>query len=243
MSKPGVFSTKTTISVLIVDDHSLFRAGLQQALRFEDDIHIIGHSESGEDALTAIPRLKPDVVLLDVNLPGLNGLQVARELKTKQVPCGIVILTAHHDSEQVLHALRTGANAYCAKDIRAEVLIEVIRDVAAGFYHVDSQRMNTSELDNWLSTRISDTAGPHTLDAEGHYIPLSPREMEILHHVTNGLINKEIAAKLGISQQTVKNHMTSILKKLNVNDRTQAAVIAIRRGWVRPENGSDSEEI
>jgi DNA-binding NarL/FixJ family response regulator len=101
--------------------------------------------------------------------------------------------------------------------------------------------MTRDELDAWLGQRIEDSTGPYIIDADGHYIPLSPREMEILEHVVYGMINKEIAKKLGISQQTVKNHMTSILKKLNVKDRTQAAVTAIRRGWVRMDNSSRQE--
>jgi len=229
------------VTVVIVDDHPLFRAGLEKALGLDDHIKIVGTSADGESALLQIGKLKPDVVLMDVNLPGMNGLQVARQLKADYATVGVIILTAHHDSEQILHAMKTGASAYCAKDIHADKLLEIVRDVADGYYVVGELKMSQEERDIWLDQRIEDSTGPYTIDAEGHYIPLSAREMEILEHVTMGLINKEIASKLGISQQTVKNHMTSILKKLNVKDRTQAAVTALRRGWVRVDNDSQQE--
>lgn len=230
-----------TINVMIVDDHPLFRSGLKSALDLEDDIHIVGISEDGEDALEQIVHLRPNVVLLDVNLPGINGLQVARQIQNEHAGVAVVILTAHHDSEQVIHALRSGASAYRPKDVEAQALVQTIRDVAEGYYLADEKRMSREERDIWLDEQIDESTGPYTIDAEGHYIPLSPREMEILEHVTLGMINKEIANKLGISQQTVKNHMTSILKKLNVKDRTQAAVTALRRGWVRIDGDSQEE--
>lgn len=236
MAKP-----MNTIKVMIVDDHPLFRSGLKTALDLEEDIEISGISEDGEQALQQIERNRPDVILLDVNLPGMNGLQVARRIQNEYDDIAIVILTAHHDNEQVIHALRSGASAYRPKDVDARELVRTIREVADGYYLADDKRMNREERDLWLEQQIEESTGPYMIDTEGHYIPLSPREMEILEHVTLGMINKEIANKLGISQQTVKNHMTSILKKLNVKDRTQAAVTALRRGWVRIDSDSQQE--
>ncbi|QPC80591.1 response regulator transcription factor [Phototrophicus methaneseepsis] len=220
------------IHVFIVDDHPLFREGLMGALSYEDDIEVVGICADGLTALKKIKELSPDVVLLDINLPDVNGLQIARKLNASDNDTSVVILTAHHDEEQTLHAMRSGASAYCAKDVDADTLVSIIRSVAEGYYVVGDKQMSHNEYLNWLNTQLEDNIG-YTTDAEAHYIPLSPREMEILQYVTSGLINKEIASKLGISQQTVKNHMTSILKKLNVNDRTQAAIMALRRGWVR----------
>lgn len=228
------------ISILIVDDHPLFRDGLQQALTLEDDLNVIGQSEDGEDALRAARKLQPDVILLDINLPLMNGLQVARQLKAERTNAAVIVLTAYHDSQQVLHAMRAGASAYCSKDVTPDELIEIIRDVAGGLYVVENERMDERALESWIQSNLAAMSGPYIIDAEEHYIPLSPREMEILQFVTNGLSNKEIAMKLRISQQTVKNHMTSILKKLNVEDRTQAAVNAIRRGWVRIKDNNNS---
>lgn len=225
-----------TISVLIVDDHPLFRDGLQKALSMEDGLDVIGQCEDGLEALRVARKLQPDVVLLDINLPSINGLQVARQLKTDRASIAIVVLTAYHDSEQVLHAMRAGASAYCTKDVTPETLIHVIHEVAAGAYIVEGQRMDARELDQWINQNVKAITGPYMVDSEEHYVPLSPREMEILQFVTRGLSNKEIAVELNISQQTVKNHMTSILKKLNVQDRTQAAVTALRHGWVRMQD-------
>jgi DNA-binding NarL/FixJ family response regulator len=225
------------VSILIVDDHPLFRDGLNSALSLEDDLCVIGQCEDGDSALVMVKAHQPDVVLLDVNLPSkngqpLNGLQVARSIKAESPITAIVVLTAYHDSEQVLHAMRGGASAYCAKDITPTSLIDTIRAAAAGYYVVGTEKMDWQSLQRWINSSM-ETLSPHMIDPDEHYIPLSPREMEILQFVTNGMSNKEIAIKLRISQQTVKNHMTSILKKLNVQDRTQAAVTALRRGWVR----------
>jgi len=221
------------ISVLIVDDHPLFRDGLQKALELEDDIEVIGQCPDGEQALKATARLQPSVVLLDINLPTINGLQVARQLKTERNNVAIVFLTAYHDSQQVLHAMRAGASAYCPKDIMPDELIEIIRTVAHGYYVVGGERVSAQDVSAWINANLEALSGSYIVDPDEHYIPLSPREVEILQFVTNGMSNKEIASRLSISQQTVKNHMTSILKKLNVQDRTQAAVTALRHGWVR----------
>ncbi|MBZ0301574.1 MAG: response regulator transcription factor [Anaerolineae bacterium] len=228
------------ISVLIVDDHPLFRDGLSKAIELEDDIRVVGQCSDGEEALRAAQRLQPDVVLLDVNLPTLNGLQVTRQLKIERSQVAVVVVTAYHDSQQVLHAMRTGASAYCSKDITPDELIAVIRDVADGLYIVGDERLSERDMKTWVSANVEAAAGPYALDPEDHFVPLSPREMEILQFVVRGLSNKEIAKVLRISHQTVKNHMTSILKKLNVQDRTQAAVTALRYGWVRIQD-TDSE--
>jgi DNA-binding NarL/FixJ family response regulator len=221
------------IHVLIVDDHQIYRDGLNQTLRLESDMTVVGECERGEEALRLAQQLLPDVVVLDVNLPDINGLQVARMLRADHPQMGIISLTAYHETAQVLHVMRGGASAYCPKDIRPEALVRVIRAVAGGAYVVEGEIMDRRTLDHWLTAQINAMNGTYTIDAEEHYIPLSPRELEILQAVTQGLSNKEISQKLGISNQTVKNHMTSILKKLNVEDRTQAAVTALKSGWVR----------
>ncbi len=224
------------ISIVIVDDHPMFRDGLQQAFGLEHDLNVIGYAENGEDALRIVRQLEPEILILDINLPLVNGMQVARQLKTDRLSTSIIMLTAYHDEEQVLHAMRSGAAAYCSKDITPDELIQVIRDVADGQHVVNGERMDERQLEEWVQSSVAAMSGPYIVDADEHFIPLSHREMEILQFVTDGLSNKEIAVKLNISQQTVKNHMTSILKKLHVEDRTQAAVNAIRRGWVRLSN-------
>jgi DNA-binding NarL/FixJ family response regulator len=222
-----------TINVLIVDDHPMFRDGLQRALELEDHLVVVGTCDDGERALISARTLRPDVVLLDINLPGMNGLQVCRQLKSERPALAVIVLTAYHDSQQVLHAMRAGASAYCVKDVTPERLVAIIHDATQGYYNVTGERMDEDALNHWINVNVEAIAGGYGTDSNEHFVPLSPREMEILQFVTHGLSNKEIATRLRISQQTVKNHMTSILKKLNVQDRTQAAVTALRHGWVR----------
>jgi DNA-binding NarL/FixJ family response regulator len=233
---------KSQIRLLIVDDHPLFRAGLEQIMEYEDHITIVGQSDNGQLAIEDARRLSPDVILMDVNLPGgMNGLQVTRKIRSERPNIPIIILTAYHDIEQVVHAISVGASSYCPKDIKPETLIKIIETVRQGYFVIEKTRMTKEQRDKWLEEQIRQLSGPYTIDGEEHYSPLSPRETEILKHVTRGMSNKEIAYKLGISQQTVKNHMTSILKKLNVDDRTQAAITAIRSGWVRIDSRSKDE--
>lgn len=217
----------------------MFRDGLRMALELAPDLHVIGQCSDGEDALRVAAEQRPDVVLLDINLPSMNGLQVTRLLKSEDERVAVVVLTAYHDDEQVLHAMRAGASAYCPKDVTPEELVDTIRIATAGMYIVGGERMNQEMLQEWINLNVEAITGPYMMDPNEHYLPLSPREMEILQFVTHGLSNKEIAGRLRISQQTVKNHMTSILKKLNVQDRTQAAVTALRHGWVRIQDRWD----
>jgi DNA-binding NarL/FixJ family response regulator len=238
MDSSEQYRANAKISVLVVDDHPMFRDGLVQALKLEDDLQVVGECSDGLEALRQVRLLEPDVMILDINLPGQNGLQVARQIKSEGQNVGIVFLTAYHDAEQVLHTMRVGGSAYCPKDITPNKLMDIIRDVARGLYVIEEERLDERALASWIQSNIEQLGGAYIVDADDHYIPLSPREMEILEYVTHGMSNKEIAHKLQISQQTVKNHMTSILKKLNVEDRTQAAVNALRRGWVRIQDSN-----
>ena len=221
------------ITVLIVDDHPIIREGLRKILEMESDIEVIAEAGTGQQALDVARQAQPDVMLLDINLPNLNGLQVTGQLKADRTRTAVVLLTAYDDEEQVLHAMRAGASAYCPKDIEMDRLLEVIRQVSRGNFVIGGKVYNERGVQDWLNTKVEALAGPYVVDTGEHFVPLSPREMEILRCVTRGLSNKEIAQTLGISHQTVKNHMTSILDKLNVDDRTQAAVYALQRGWVR----------
>ena len=220
------------LTVLLIDDHPLFRQGLRDAIRQESDIEVVGEGADGQQALTLITQLKPDAVILDINLPGLNGLQVARQLRNDHIPVAVVMLTAYDDVEQVLHAFRAGCSAYCSKEVTPSKLTEVLRQVVQGHYVVGDQVFDREGLEAWMEQGVEQASRPF-VDKREVFSPLSPREMEILQYVTRGLSNKEIAAALGISHQTVKNHMTAILHKLDVEDRTQAAVYALRHGWVR----------
>ncbi|MBI3914837.1 MAG: response regulator transcription factor [Chloroflexi bacterium] len=223
---------KDKTRVMIVDDHPLFRAGLRRVLELEKDLVIEDEAADGQEALTKARAKKPQVILMDVNLPGMNGLQVTRELKQNRDEIAVIVLTAYHDDEQMLHALRAGAAAYFPKDVDPKQLVTAIHEAAQGNYVVNDAVLGKPQVANWLLNQFEQMA---STGDRGEYAfqPLSTREMEILTCITSGQSNKEIAKKLGISRQTVKNHMTSILRKLAVNDRTQAAVYALRRGWIR----------
>jgi len=162
----------------------------------------------------------------------MNGLQVARQLKADLPSISIIMLTAYHDENQVLHAVRAGASAYYPKDVTPDALIDAIHQVHRGFYVIEENVLSKPELAEWITERFTEF-GAFWEGAEDMFMPLSNREMDILQLITRGMSNKQVARALGISHQTVKNHMTSILRKLAVNDRTQAAVYALRKGWIR----------
>lgn len=221
------------IRLLIVDDHPLFRAGLHRVVEMESDFTIVGEATDGQEALDLARKVEPQVILMDVNLPILNGLQVTRELTASRSKVAIIVLTAYHDDEQMLHAIRAGASAYFPKDVNPQELVKAIREVSKGNYMLNDAVLAKPQVATWLINQFEQM---QVTDAEGSefaFQPLSTREMEILTCITRGKSNKEVALQLGISRQTVKNHMTSILRKLAVNDRTQAAVYALRRGWIR----------
>ena len=221
------------ITVMLVDDHPVFRQGLRRVLESEDDLDVTAEVADGLEALRVAKELSPDVLLLDINLPGMNGLQVARSLKDAIVDINIIMLTAYHDDQQVFHAIRAGASAYFPKDVSPRRLIEAIRLVHQGSYVVEDRVLEKPQVGEWLLAQFDQVEGAEADSLGALLVPLSPREMEILQHIAQGKSNKEIAYELGISRQTVKNHMTSILRKLAVNDRTQAAIYALRRGWIR----------
>lgn len=226
--------TQLKITVLLVDDHAIMRGGLRKLLELEPDITVIAEAGTGEQALLEAEQLHPNVMILDINLPILNGLQVAARLKAEHLipDVGIVLLTAYDDPEQEMHAMRSGASAYCPKAIEPDRLVDIIRQVAQGKYIIDGKVYDQQGVEAWLNQRIKGASGLE----DDTIVPLSPREMEILRCVTRGLSNKIIAQELGISHQTVRNHMTSILNKLNVRGRTEAAIYALKRGWVRQQD-------
>jgi DNA-binding NarL/FixJ family response regulator len=229
------------ISVLIVDDHPVFLQGLRRILESEEDIEVVGAANDGEQALEMARQLAPDVVLLDINLPSMNGMQVTRQLKADAPAVAVILLTAYHDEDQVLHAIRAGASAYYAKDVKPEMLLDAIRQVRQGFYVIEENILSKPELAEWITERFAEFDRFWEETEQRMFTPLSPREMSILNLIARGMSNKQAAAELGISYQTVKNHMTSILRKLAVNDRTQAAIYALHRGWIRLQDVGGSE--
>jgi two-component system response regulator DegU len=230
----------TTISVMIVDDHPVFRQGLRRIIEAQEDMEVVIEVADGAEALRLAKEVAPHVILMDVNLPSMNGLQVTRHLKEELPDVAVIMLTAFHDDEQLFHAVRAGAAAYYPKDVTPRKLVSTVRQVCQGHYVFDDTVLDKPQFAAWLAKEFqSMDAGWKAPDEL--FMPLSPREMEILRLITKGMSNKEIAHHLGISHQTVKNHMTSILRKLSVNDRTQAAVYALRRGWIRLQDTETNE--
>jgi DNA-binding NarL/FixJ family response regulator len=223
------------IRVMIVEDHPLFGEGLRRIIESEPDLELVAEVRDGRDAVKQALELRPLVILMDVNLPSMNGLQATREIKAELDETAVIVLTAYHDDEQLFHALRAGATAYFPKDVTSSELLKAIRQVAKGNYVIGETVMGKPQVASWMLKRFEELA-VFGESPDEMFVPLSPREMEILQYITRGSSNKEIARALSISRQTVKNHMSAILRKLAVNDRTQAAVLALRRGWIRLED-------
>jgi DNA-binding NarL/FixJ family response regulator len=211
-------------------------------LSLEPDFAVIGQAATGDEGLELIRMLSPNLAVVDVNLPGINGQQITRQVVAEKIPTRVVLLTAYDDAEQKIHAMRVGAAAYCTKDLKPESLVMILRSVASGELVVEEQPIHPTDMEHWLSMQTEGAMRMYG-DPGEPYQPLSGREMEVLSFVTRGMSNKEIALMLNISHQTVKNHVTAILRKLGVEDRTQAAIYAIKRGWVRvhPEETRNQE--
>lgn len=220
------------ITLLIVDDHPLFRQGVADALALEQGFRVVGQAADGKHALELIRDLEPDIAVLDVNLPEMNGQQITHQVNQEKLQTRILLLTGYDDIEQAIHAAHAGAAAYCTKDIHPQGLVSVIRDVANGKFVIGGNVFTRRELDEWLDNQMEGARRSYS-EPGSPFHPLSDREMEVLSCVVRGMSNKEIAGLLGISHQTVKNHVTSILRKFGVEDRTQAVVYALKRGWVK----------
>ena len=220
------------IRVFAVDEHILFRQGVRAAVTNEPDIEWIGESEDGEEAFETICSLSPDVVLMDVKLPTMDGLELTRKIRLRSPGIGVILMSAQEDEELLFQAIKVGAAAYYTKSVRPEELLSGIRRVAQGEYLINESVLTRPLVASRVLKQFRDLSLVEH-DIEPLFAPLSSREMEILDYIARGNSNKEIARALKISDQTVKNHITSILRKLAVNDRTQAVVFALRRGWIK----------
>ncbi|NJL92829.1 MAG: response regulator transcription factor [Anaerolineae bacterium] len=229
-------SASAKIRVVLVDDHPLVRQGMRLLLNCYPDMEVIAEVDSGQRALQAIPALQPDVVLMDISFgeEELNGIHVISQLNLKQRAAPVIVLTNYDEPTHIIHAMRAGAAGFCGKEIEIDRLADAIRQVHAGQFVILNRIYNQRELNAWLAMQVQERAGAFADDLEEVYAPLSPRQLEVLTCVVHGLSNQEVARSLHISEQTVKNHMSAILKRLKVQDRTQAAVLAVRMGWVRP---------
>ena len=206
------------VTIIVVDDHPLFRQGVINTLSLEPGFKIVGQAQDGTAALKLIRNLHPCVAIVDINMPGVNGQQVTHQVIQEKLSTRIMLLTAYNDKEQIIHAAWAGAAAYCAKDVDPQWLIRAIKEVVSGNYVIEDRVFNQKEFECWLGVEMEKA---HHLYSEpgSPFHPLSDREMEVLSCVVGGMSNKEIASSLGISHQTVKNHVTSILRKFGVEDR------------------------
>lgn len=211
---------ETKISVLIADDHPMLRQGLKQILELERDIVVVAQATDGNEAVRYAEEYKPDVILMDINMPGVNGLQAIDEIKQKKLSSKIIVLTIHEDREYLFKTLQMGAEGYVLKDAEPAVLVEAIRNVKAGQSYIQPN-MTTELVKEFNRVTLHDREKREDNN-------LTSRELEVLELIAEGMINKEIAKQLYISEKTVKNHVSNIFKKLNVSDRTQAAIYAFK---------------
>ena len=208
------------INLLIADDHSMVRQGLKQILELEKDITVTAQASNGSEAVRLAREFKPDIILMDINMPGTNGLQAIKEIKQEKLPSKVIVLTIHEDREYLFKTLQMGAEGYVLKDAEPAVLIEAIRNVYNGQSYI--QPNMTRELVkefNRVTLHEKEKSDENNLTC---------REIEVLELIAEGMINKEIAKQLYISEKTVKNHVSNIFKKLEVSDRTQAAIYAFK---------------
>jgi len=209
------------ISVFVVDDHPVVCDGIRHMLEVEDDIRVVGEAHSGEEAITKIPLLSLDIILMDVRLPGMDGIEAVRHLKRVQPGIKIIVLTSYGD-EYLAQAVEAGATGYLLKRTGRDELIRAIRATYEGESIIDPS------LSRELFTEFASLRRQIVISGS----PLSPRDAEILGHVAQGKSNKEIANILRINEYTVRNHLSAIMSKLDASDRTHAVVIGLRNNWI-----------
>lgn len=221
----------SALKVLIVEDHELTRMGLAVSLQKKSTLQVVGEAESGDKAIELIEELQPNIVLMDINMPIMDGIEATKIVKKKFPEVKVVILTSHTEGDEVYASLAAGADAYCLKDIKLERLIQVIEMVAEGAVWLDPTiaQLVLKALPLNIPERLKVSA------PRGHHynLELTERELEVLEKIVEGKSNKEIAHDLFITIHTVKAHVCNIINKLAVDDRTQAAVKALRDGLVK----------
>jgi two-component system, NarL family, response regulator LiaR len=218
--------THDPITVLLVDDHHLVRQGVRAFLDTQPDIEVVGEADSGETAVTLAAQFAPDVVLMDLIMPGMDGVETTRQVKRVCPRAQVIVLTSYHQDEHIFPAIRAGALSYVLKDVGPAELADTVRKAAVG----------EAVLHPRVAARVVQELHGARRDAVNPFTELSEREMETLKLIAEGLSNSDIAARMSISEKTVKSHVSNILSKLHLADRTQAAVYAWREGVVRRES-------
>ena len=222
--------------ILIVDDHALMRVGMRNILEREPDFVVVGEADDGRSAIEAAAELSPDIILMDLSLPAPGGIETTQRIKRELPATGIIILAVDEDEDALFDAIRAGAAAFILKDVGPDDLVTIIRRVGTGEFLINDKVFARPAVASRVLKEFRELA-IYGQEATPIFAPLSPREVEILDNIAQGMTNKQVAYALSISEQTVKNHMSSILRKLAVNDRTQAVVYAMRQGWIKmPED-------
>ncbi len=229
---PDRRGTGEPTKILIVDDHAFFRIGIRDILAREVDFIIVGEADNARDAFDMAVELTPDIVLMDLTLPLSNGIETTQRLKRELAATGIIILADEEDEDALFDAIKAGAAAFILKDVGPDDLVTIIRRVRSGEYLINDKVFSKPTVAGRVLKEFRELA-VYGQEAQPIFAPLSPREVEILDNIAQGMTNKQVAFTLSISEQTVKNHMSSILRKLSVNDRTQAVVYAMRQGWIK----------
>jgi DNA-binding NarL/FixJ family response regulator len=219
------------IQLFIISQQSLFLQALEQTFSDAEDIVVLGTIAINNDVLKTIDNLPPDVVLLDLDGQSENGLELARKIKQRSPNIGVILLTSNPDDNQMFLAIKAQAVAYLNKEVTAPQLIDTIRRVAKGEHPINECLTNRPKVAEHVLQQFQELTS--RTEAGPFISPLTPREIEILEYIAQGYLNKQIAAELGISEQTIKNHVTSILRKLNANARTEAVVVAIKQGLIK----------
>ncbi len=218
--------------IIIVDDHQLFREGVKRILDFENTFEVVAEGDDGTDIVNLYHNNQPDVVLMDINMPGKNGVEATADLLAAYPDAKVMMLSIHDDESYVTHALKSGALGYMLKEMDADGIVDAIKVVANGgsYLHPKVTKNLVSEF-----RRLSEHENKgnfHQTEIRRPFHLLTKRECEVLQLLTDGQSNRVIGETLYISEKTVKNHVSSILQKMSVNDRTQAVVTAIKNGWV-----------
>jgi two-component system NarL family response regulator len=216
------------IKVIVADDHHLVREGLVRLLSLEQEVQVVGVAADGDEAVALVERLRPSVALVDVRMPGTGGIEATRQIATRWPDVGVVLLTMHDEDEYIFEGMAAGARAYLLKDCSHQELVGTLKEVAQGGAYLPSVplRKLLTEFQSLRQNRVNRPTT--TCDV------LSRRELDVLEWVVRGYSNKQIARELCIDETTVKTHLHRIFEKLNVRDRTQAAIFALQRGWFCP---------
>ncbi|MBM7585775.1 two-component system response regulator DegU [Bacillus pakistanensis] len=218
--------------IVIIDDHQLFREGVKRILEFEPTFDVAAEGDDGNEALALVEEHHPDVVLMDINMPEINGVEATRQLVQKYPGTKVIILSIHDDESYVNHALKTGAMGYLLKEMDSDALVDAVKVVAEGGSYLHPKVTHNLVQEYRRLANSHNNGGFQQVEVRRPLHLLTRRECEVLQMLADGKSNRGIGESLYISEKTVKNHVSNILQKMNVNDRTQAVVTAIKNGWV-----------